>query len=173
MKKSIKILMMVLTLSVTYQFANAQNCQNKVKMSKGYKGQCGCHCTSKCVLQSEVQTYINTGWYVGECVSIGKFCCSNWVRAGEDASIETSLGDIYPNPASGSVNITFTLASDGEVSFDVFDMTGRYVKNIAHDLFEEDGNEVNWDASQLNPGIYFIRMKAGTYSAMKKLSVIK
>jgi hypothetical protein len=172
--KTIKIIMMVLSLSVMYQFSDAQNCQsNKVKMSKGYKGQCGCHCTNQCVLQSEVQTYINNGWYVGECNNVGKLCCSNWIRTGKDGSIETSLGDISPSPASGNVNITFTLASNGEVSFDLFDMTGRYVSTIAHDVFQEDGNQVTWDASQVNPGIYFIKMKAGSYSAIKRISIIK
>ena len=170
--KTIKIMMMVLALSVMYQFAAAQgSCPgNKVKMAWGTKGH-GCNCKQKCVDQAEVATYQAMGWYIGPCV---KFCIPDgWKLDDAASSSATSLNEIYPNPASGTVNITFTLASEGEVSFDVFDMTGRYVKNIAHDLFEEDANEVSWDTSELNKGIYFLRMKAGSYSAMKKLSVIK
>jgi hypothetical protein len=99
--------------------------------------------------------------------------CGGCTRIGQDAPAETSFTEVYPNPASGSVNITFTLAQQGDVSFEVFDVTGRFVTTIEHDLFEADGNEVAWDASRVNQGIYFIKMKAGSYSAVKRISVIK
>ncbi len=168
--KTTKIIMMVLALSVVYQFAEAQNtCQgNKVKMSKGFGGGCGCHCQKKCVSPGDVQTYLNNGWNYGDCWGN---CC--WIRAGEDASIETSLTEIYPNPASGNVNIAFTLSQPGEVILEVFDMTGRNVTTIARTVFEEAGNQVTWDVSEVNPGIYFLKMKAGSYSAIKRISVIK
>ena len=173
MKKTIKIIMTVLALSVMYQFAEAQsNCPgNKIRMSTGLRG-CGCNtCQKKCVAPADTAAYLANGWYFGDC---SKFCCGGFFRTGEAIPvIETSLTEIYPNPASGTINISFTLASDGEVTLDVFDMTGRHVQNIAHDLYEEDANEITWDASQLNPGIYFLRMKAGSYSATKRISVIK
>jgi|GEM_PF-5850104 len=166
--KTIKILVMVLSLSVMYQFATAQCSGNKIRIVKG-SYHCGCHCQKKCISPLDLPAYQANGWYQGE-VCFGS-CC--WVRTGEEASIETSLEEIYPNPASGSVNIAFTLAQDGEVTFEVFDMTGRYVTTIEHNFFKEDGNEIAWDASKVNQGIYFIKMKAGSYSAVKRISVIK
>lgn len=167
-------MVMVLSLSVMYQFAMAQgNCPgNKVRLAKGFKG-CGCNnCQKICVDPADVQTYLANGWGYSAC---SKFCCGgNWVRLdGEGSSTETSLTDIYPNPASGIVNIAFILSEPGEVTLEVFDLTGRYVSTIAHDVFEEDGNEVTWDASTIHQGIYFIKMKAGSYSAIKRISVIK
>jgi hypothetical protein len=166
--KTIKIMVMVLSLSVVYQSATAQCSGNKIRIVKG-SYHCGCHCQKKCISAVDLPAYQANGWYQGE-VCFGS-CC--WVRgSGEAPSIETALTEIYPNPASGSVNIAFTLAQAGEVTLDVFDMTGRYVTTIEHDLFEEDGNEVTWDVNTINQGIYFIRMKTGSYSAMKKISVI-
>lgn len=81
--------------------------------------------------------------------------------------------NIYPNPASGTVTIDFDLPKPGKVILEVFDLTGRYVSTIAHDVFVEDGNEVTWDASTINQGIYFIKMKADSYSEVKRISVIK
>ena len=174
--KKIKIIMMVLVpilIGMMNQYAEAQNnCpSNKVRMFMGLKG-CGCNtCQKICVDPVDVPTYQANGWSLTGC---SKFCCGGFFRNGEAIpGIETSLTEIYPNPASGTINISFTLASDGEVTLDVFDMTGRHVQNIAHDLYEEDANEITWDASQLNPGIYFLRMKAGSYSATKRISVIK
>lgn len=172
--KTIKIIVTVFALSVMYQYAEAQNnCPgNKIKMSKGFK-KCGCNtCTKTCVAPADTAAYIANGWHYGE--SCSTCCWGNWIRLDGDApSTETTLADIYPNPASGIVTIDFILSQQGEVTLEVFDVTGRYVSAIAHDVFEEDGNEVTWDASRVNPGVYFLRMKAGSYSAMKRISVIK
>jgi hypothetical protein len=64
MKSTIKIIVLVLSLSVIYQFASAQSaCSgNKVRMVKGaYR--CGCHCQKKCVALADVATYQANGWY--------------------------------------------------------------------------------------------------------------
>ena len=170
--KKIKIIMTVLSLIVMYQFAVAQTtCSgNKVLMSKGAKG-CACHCQKKCVAYADTLTYRNNGWRYGNCWGN---CC--WVKLGEEAPVvdtETSLEEIFPNPASGSVTISFTLAQQGLVTLQAFDVTGRFVSTISNEIFEDDASEVNWDVRSLNPGIYFLRMKAGSYSATKRISVIK
>jgi type IX secretion system substrate protein len=168
--KKVKIIIMVLfpiLIGMMSQFATAQCSGNKIRIVKG-SYHCGCHCQKKCISPLDLPTYQANGWYQGE-VCFGS-CC--WVRTGEDASKETSLREIYPNPSSGSVNITFTVSEQSEVSLDVFDMMGRYVTSVEHNVFEEGSNEVTWDAGSVNQGIYFLRMEAGTYNAMKKVSVI-
>ena len=52
-------------------------------------------------------------------------------------------------------------------------MTGRIVKTLADGLFTEGKNEIEWNVENENPGIYFLRMEAGSYSQTKKLSVIQ
>lgn len=160
---------MILSLSVMYQFAAAQtSCPTgKVRMSKGNK-YCGCHCQKKCVLLKDTLTYLNAGWHYGNCWGS---CC--WVRTiNEQPVIETMLNEIYPNPATGPVTISFTLAQEGQVIIEALDITGRYVATIANDNFDDGGSEVTWDASELNPGIYFLTMKTGSYSATKRITVI-
>ena len=167
--KTIRIIVTVLILSVMYQFAAAQNAcpTGKYRMVKGsYK--CGCHCQKKCVAAQDTAAYKANYWYFGtECWGN---CC--WVRAGENLSIETSFEEIYPNPSSGFVSIAFTLSQPSEVTLEVIDVTGRYVTTIAHAVFEEAGNVLTWDVSPLTRGIYFLRMKAGSYRAVKRISVL-
>ena len=170
--KTIKILIMVLSLSVMYQFASAQNCPgNKVRMSQGLRG-CGCNnCTKTCVAPADTAAYLANGWYFGNC---SRFCCLNWIRTGEVIpGIETSLTDIYPNPASGSATVSFSLSQTQKVSFKLFDMTGRLVSTLEDEIFEEGENEFLWNASGVNAGIYFLKMNAGSDSETKKISVIK
>jgi len=171
--KTIKIIVTVIVLSVMNQFAEAQNnCPgNKVRMFMGLRG-CGCNtCQKICVDPVDVPTYQANGWSLIGC---SKFCCAGFFRTGEVIpAIETSLTEIYPNPAAGSVTITFTLSQQGEVTLEIFDVMGRFVTTITHDVFEEESNEVSWDAGVLNQGIYFLKMKADDYSAMKRISIIK
>ena len=168
--KRIKLMIMVLSLSVMYQFASAQtNCSSgHVLMSKGPRTGCGCQCQKKCVLYCDTLSYKNAGWRFGKCWGS---CC--WVRNSNEETInETMLKDIYPNPVSGSVTISFTLSEQSQVVIQVLDITGRYVATVANDIFEDESSEVSWDASALNPGIYFLSMKTGNYSITKKISVI-
>jgi hypothetical protein len=166
--KAIKIMIAVLSISVVSQMTYAQNCKgNTVLMSKGAQG-CGCHCQKKCVSPADVQTYLNNGWHYGDCFGS---CC--WVRLNSDSpASETALKEIYRNPASGSLTISFTLAHQGEVSLEVFNAKGRYVNTITHNIFTQENNQVTWDASAVNQGVYLLKMKAGSYRATKKIFVI-
>jgi hypothetical protein len=166
--KQIKMIFALLLMSLIHQFAAAQdNCKgDKVLMSKGAQG-CGCHCQKKCVSPADVQSYLDKGWHYGDCFGS---CC--WVRTGSPAS-ETALKEIYRNPASGSLTIAFTLAQQGEVSLEVFDSKGKYVNTITHNIFTQENNQITWNASAVSQGVYLLKMKAGSYSATKRISVVK
>ncbi|MEP6794440.1 MAG: T9SS type A sorting domain-containing protein [Saprospiraceae bacterium] len=169
--KTIKIMIMLLSLSGMYQFAYAQpNCHgDNVLMSKGIKGS-GCGgCKQKCVPTSEVQTYLAAGWYYGECFK----CNNNWVRTDEAKRIkETRLTEVYPNSVQGSVTIAFNLVQESDVTIKISDMTGRYVATVTNESFANDDNELIWDDSGLKSGVYFLTMEAGPYSETKKISVM-
>ena len=175
--KKIKLMFTILSLSVMYQFASAQTIcgSGYVRMHKGPKAKgCGCQCQKICVAFQDTLAYKNTGWAIGPKCLWGS-CC--WVRtendvSNEDAVAQSTLDEIYPNPVSGSVTISFTLAEQGQVIIQVLDITGRYVATLANAVFEDESSEVNWDASALNPGIYFLNMQSGNYSITKKISVI-
>lgn len=164
---------MVLSLSMMYQFAIAQNCPaNKVQMSKGWKGACGCKCQKQCVDQNEVQNYINLGWYVGECINVGRLCCGGWRHNSKQTdNTETMLTDIHPDLVFGAIAISFNLSKQSNVSLRVFDITGRYVATVTNKIFKENNNEVTWNASGVNPGIYFLKMNTGDCDITRKITV--
>jgi len=168
--KEIKIMVAVLSLSLMYQFAAAQpTCnRNKVLMSIGSRG-CGCHCQKKCVSPADVQTYLDKGWHYGDCFGS---CC--WVRLNADSSsLKTSLTEIYPNPASGSKNISFSLSQTRKVSLKIFDMNGRLVSTLADKIFEEGKNELMWSTENVNGGIYFLQFQSEENQERVKLVVTK
>ncbi len=166
----IKIMVVVLSLSLMYQFAAAQtSCKgNKVFMSKGSRG-CGCRCEKKCVSPADVQSYLNNGWRYGDCFGS---CC--WVRLiGNSSSPETSLTEIYSNSASDSTTISFSLSQTRKVSLKIFDVNDRLVSTIADKIFEEGKNELMWSTENVDKGTYFLRFQSEENKENVKLVVTK
>ena len=76
----------------------------------------------------------------------------------------TQLHANFPNPVRGSTSFAFTLARDGRVRLDVFDVRGRLVDRVLDTTLEAGRHEVTWDAGALASGVYtyVLRSKAGT-----------
>jgi hypothetical protein len=61
-----------------------------------------------------------------------------------------------------------------EVNLAVFDITGREVTNIIENKVLPAGNHsIEFNASNLNSGVYLYRLKAGSKTLTKKLTLLK
>lgn len=78
---------------------------------------------------------------------------------------ENNLFTIYPNPASGNVNIAVSNLS-GEAQVSVTDVLGKTVLNST----VSEAN-TNLDVSSLKAGVYFITLKAQDKSTTKKVVI--
>ena len=79
----------------------------------------------------------------------------------------------YPNPFNPSTVISYKLPANASVSLKVYDMLGREVKSLVNERQNAGIYSVTFNASSLASGVYLYRIQAGTYSATKKLVVIK
>ncbi len=79
---------------------------------------------------------------------------------------------IYPNPAIDQLNVEFTAENDMTPEIKIFDLTGKMVRHfdkefiLNHDVFKAD-----LDISDLNTGIYFIKVIQGKKTWSEKLVV--
>ncbi|MEO0227975.1 MAG: T9SS type A sorting domain-containing protein [candidate division WOR-3 bacterium] len=90
-----------------------------------------------------------------------------------------ALNSPAPNPFINKTRISYSIAKPCKVEIKVFDITGRVVKtlinknsqnpNVYTILWNGEDNE----GRRLNSGIFFIRMKAGDFSATKKVMLLK
>jgi hypothetical protein len=94
------------------------------------------------------------------------------VQAGGNS---TSIFNVscFPNPVFSSVTISFSLAQSENVSFRIYDVSGRLISTLADILFEEGENKVIWNASEVRSGIYFLRIQTEKYSETLKISLVK
>jgi hypothetical protein len=89
----------------------------------------------------------------------------------------------FPNPFNPETWIPFHLADDADVTIRIFDIRGKQIRTIhlgqiSAGYYETRGNAAFWDGrdsygQEVSSGIYFYNLTAGTFSATKKLTIIK
>jgi len=86
---------------------------------------------------------------------------------------EFHLSQNYPNPFNPSTTINFSLPENSMVELQVFDIQGRLVSTLINEELTAGYHSKVFNASHLASGMYFYRIKAGTYVSVKKLTLIK
>ncbi len=81
------------------------------------------------------------------------------------------LFPVYPNPFAGATAITFEVPVPSQVKVSVLDQTGREVKTLANGHFASGRHILHWDGGKHSSGIYFIRMQAGDFVAVRKAAL--
>ena len=118
---------------------------------------------------------------VQECKCVNANAVANWQAHGKpcEGRLSNSKGseefalNIYPNPASTSATIYFSLPQSEKVTIGILDLTGRMVTVVSDVMFEAGENEVKWNTENITAGIYFLRMEAGDTVQMEKITVMK
>ena len=104
----------------------------------------------------------------------GNYEYSTVVEATVDAKPAAfSLGQNYPNPFNPVTNISYALPSSGFVSLKVYDILGHEVATLVNGVQESGVQHVQFNASQLSSGLYFYTIRTGSFTATKKLLLMK
>ncbi len=91
--------------------------------------------------------------------------------AGLPASFE--LDQNYPNPFSRATQISYALPEGAQVSIKVYNLLGREVATLINDYKEAGRYLVRFDDARLSAGVYLYVMKAGDFTATKRLTLLK
>jgi hypothetical protein len=92
---------------------------------------------------------------------------------GENLPVETALAQNYPNPFNPSTTINYTLAESGMVRLSVYDLSGRMITNLVNDRQSAGNFTVNFDAANLPSGVYMYRLEAGSFTQIRKMTLLK
>ena len=92
---------------------------------------------------------------------------------------EFALGSVVPNPFNPSTTIRYDVPeAGGRVAIRIYDVAGRLVKELVDDFMPGGLHEVLWDGTggrgeQVASAVYFVEMRAGSFSQAKKLVLLK
>jgi hypothetical protein len=89
-----------------------------------------------------------------------------------------SLKQNRPNPFDATTVIGFDVPEKRHVSLTVFDARGRTVKVLTDEAYGPGRHSTVWDGTDesgnvVAAGVYFVRMGAGDFRAMKKVMLLR
>lgn len=84
-----------------------------------------------------------------------------------------NLEQNYPNPFNPVTNIKFDIAKAGNVKLIVYDITGKEVAVLYKGELNPGSYKYEFDATGLASGIYFYRLEASSFTAIKKMILVK
>ncbi|RJP72250.1 MAG: T9SS C-terminal target domain-containing protein [Ignavibacteriales bacterium] len=103
----------------------------------------------------------------------GKFEYSNAIKVNFTGENGFNLAQNYPNPFNPVTVINYQLPANSYVTLKVFDLLGKEVTTLVNGNMDAGNHNVNFNASSLSAGTYFYKLKAGDYTSVKKLMVVK
>jgi len=94
--------------------------------------------------------------------------------AGEGESPTGSvLYQNYPNPFNPMTEIRFVIGERQAVNLTVYNLVGQEVATLINENLGPGEHQATWDASGAASGLYFYRLRAGSFSEVKKFVVAK
>ena len=83
------------------------------------------------------------------------------------------LAQNYPNPFNPTTVIQYSIPMSEFVTLKIYDVLGREVQTLVNKEQSAGVYNVEFNASKLTSGVYFYRIEAGSFVAVKKLLLLK
>ena len=119
---------------------------------------------------------LNSGRYQYKIEAVGK---NEKKFVGDVISVEVevpkgyALHQNYPNPFNPVTVIEFETPEAGYVLIELYNSVGQKVRDIFAGELPAGYHKVRFDASGLSSGVYFYRMSAGKFNAVRKMVIMK
>ena len=84
----------------------------------------------------------------------------------------------YPNPFNPQTTIRYQLPESAKVRLVIYDILGQEVRTLLDEVQRSGYHRVIWDGRsdvgyEVASGVYFYRLQAGSFSAVRKLVLIQ
>jgi len=84
-----------------------------------------------------------------------------------------SLEQNYPNPFNPTTMIEFSIPTSSRVTVRIYNSLGQIMETLVNQDLPPGQHSVRWDATGYASDVYFYGIHAGSFSAMKKLVLLK
>ncbi|MCB0727079.1 MAG: T9SS type A sorting domain-containing protein [Ignavibacteriae bacterium] len=98
---------------------------------------------------------------------------SNSSVSSTELPTEYSLKQNYPNPFNPSTNIQYDLPTDNFVTIKIYNVLGKEIATLINENKTAGRYIVSFNASKYPSGIYYYKIKAGSYESIRKMMLIK
>lgn len=146
-----------------------------------------CDKAGNCAVTMSIVPGTNVNWNVqGECFinnsilysnklpvqkCIAPFCKTEALLP-DKAVIKEQTVQVYPNPSTGYLNVSYTINTTAPIRFSVVDMSGKMVFQKLNDNSSATG-KIQLNLKHLSPGNYILQCTAGQYISETKFVMVK
>lgn len=95
------------------------------------------------------------------------------IKTNGEIPLTFSLSQNYPNPFNPTTNIKFNIPKMGNVKLNVYDISGKMIKELINTNLNAGSYSVVLNAENLSSGTYFYKLEAGEIINIKKMMLIK
>ncbi|MBN1479296.1 T9SS type A sorting domain-containing protein [candidate division KSB1 bacterium] len=78
----------------------------------------------------------------------------------------------YPNPFNDKTTITFILAESAAVDVEIYNLNGKKIATLVHDVYQAGVHSVKWDAAGCASGLYICHLRVGDHLQQLKIACI-
>jgi len=103
----------------------------------------------------------------------GTFEYSRIIEIDVDVPLEFELSQNYPNPFNPTTTIKYSLPVTAIVKLSVFNVLAEEVQILINEKKAAGVYTINFNASQLNSGIYFYKLEAENFLKVRKMNLLK
>ena len=79
----------------------------------------------------------------------------------------------YPNPFQSVTMISYLLPITGDLELSIYDLSGRKLTTLLNETQLEGQHEIEWNASGVQPGIYFAELSTAQGKQVIKMILIE
>jgi len=98
---------------------------------------------------------------------------SGWVKATLSLPKDYILEQNFPNPFNPVTQIRYALPHNGKVRLEIYNIVGEKVAVLVDGQQEAGYRSVTWDAKNVASGVYFCKLSAGPFTAIKKMVILR
>ena len=84
-----------------------------------------------------------------------------------------TLEQNYPNPFNPRTSISYSIPRQSHVRLQVYNFLGELMDILVNEEKQPGTYSASWDASAAPSGIYFYRLTAGSFTAAKKMALVR
>ena len=90
-----------------------------------------------------------------------------------DLPEEFALYANYPNPFNPVTHIRFALPQAADVRLEIFNTLGEKIETLVDNRFSAGFHTVKFDGSQFASGLYYYRIRAGSFTEVRRMLLMK
>lgn len=103
----------------------------------------------------------------------GTFEYSKSIEVDVTLPAKFELAQNYPNPFNPTTSISFTIPQSGNVKLAVYNLLGQEVAVILNEYKEAGSYNIEFDAQNMNSGVYLYKLESNGLTLTKKMTLLK